>query len=788
MSFVIACVALPVGFSHSPAMADEVTFPSSFDLRNVDTDGDGIGDRCYVTSVKNQRPFADCWGFATVAASEISILGSILEDDPEAYKTLDLSEKQLAYFACKSIDDPSSSQNGEGRYPTDTSSSTYDIGGSPILAANILAQGTGLTNESRDAALVYKGKNGKIDTFTYEDKVVELGNYSADDDWSLDESYRFMQDYVLTESHMLPSPAITTDPVTGASVPYQYNPAGTAAIKSELMQKRGVVIGYHTDDFMPVYFNANTFAHYTYEEEASDHAVTIVGWDDNFSAENFPEGHEPPGDGAWLIKNSWGSGTEEFPNTGSGTDGIPVEMRDENGNIVTDENGDPVMVGSGYFWLSYYDKSISNVESFVFETASDSDVSGFDLGSIQTDQYDFMPVTNVFPAPAPDESKQANVFRADEGRMLAGISFFVASQGVNDTQVTYSVYHLGKDFKDPEDGVLMDTGTLTPTYGGYYVQEIEPFYVPAGEAYSVIITQQDSDGNYILNMSMELGKESDLAKSGGTPVYSKAVVNAGESFMYSEGSWKDWASEGIPAMLEDEAADVEGLDPQIDNFAIKGLYVDMDNFLGGIGFAGGIENLVLTEGGDSKTVSLEMLDLEGNPLDLSDLEIEWSVVGDDGIVQIVPSADGVSATVNGTKTGTVRLAAKIEGVKVLFLPVEVKVAEEEPNDPGATDQTESTQGTETTTENHTIRTNDTDHSESHDPTAEPPTPRNGDTTSENIAIRRGAPAWPSTQNTTDCVDSPETGDKITQIWIITAATAAATAITTVIIRKRKSTP
>ena len=33
-------------------------FPASFDLRSVDTDGDGIGDQCYVTPVRAQYPAA----------------------------------------------------------------------------------------------------------------------------------------------------------------------------------------------------------------------------------------------------------------------------------------------------------------------------------------------------------------------------------------------------------------------------------------------------------------------------------------------------------------------------------------------------------------------------------------------------------------------------------------------------------------------------------------------------------------------------------------------------------
>ncbi|MBR2093188.1 MAG: hypothetical protein IJ904_03990, partial [Candidatus Methanomethylophilaceae archaeon] len=73
--------------------------PSKFDLRSVDTNGDGIGDRCYVTPVKLQNPYGDCWGFAAIAAAEISLLGSVYDYDPEAYKWLDLSEKQLAYYS-----------------------------------------------------------------------------------------------------------------------------------------------------------------------------------------------------------------------------------------------------------------------------------------------------------------------------------------------------------------------------------------------------------------------------------------------------------------------------------------------------------------------------------------------------------------------------------------------------------------------------------------------------------------------------------------------------------------
>ena len=55
----------------------------------------------------------------------------------------------------------------------------------------------------------------------------------------------------------------------------------------------------------------------------SNHAITLIGWDDNYSADNFAV--RPPGDGAFIIKNSW--------NTDHGYD--------------------------GYWYISYYDKTFA---------------------------------------------------------------------------------------------------------------------------------------------------------------------------------------------------------------------------------------------------------------------------------------------------------------------------------------------------------------------------------------------------------------------------------------------
>jgi hypothetical protein len=118
--------------------------PASFDLRSVDTDGDGVGDRCYVTPVRFQNPFATCWVFAGISAAEISLLGSVYADDPEAWKTLDLSEKQLGYFSHMLLNDPTSPQNGEGTTAADPTD-MFEVygGGSTLMALEAFAQGIG---------------------------------------------------------------------------------------------------------------------------------------------------------------------------------------------------------------------------------------------------------------------------------------------------------------------------------------------------------------------------------------------------------------------------------------------------------------------------------------------------------------------------------------------------------------------------------------------------------------------------------------------------------------------
>ena len=190
MSLLLA-VCFPAGASDAQAdKTREREIPVSFDLRSVDTDGDGVGDRCYVTPVRFQNPFAACWAFAAIAAAETSLLGSVYADDPEAFKTLDLSEKQLAYFSHVLLNDPSSPQNGEGQTAIDPAK-MFDVygGGSTVMAAAAFAQGIGPSDEHPDLpgigeSFEYHGKE-RITVLDYIDGAFRSFHYSDEDDWTL---------------------------------------------------------------------------------------------------------------------------------------------------------------------------------------------------------------------------------------------------------------------------------------------------------------------------------------------------------------------------------------------------------------------------------------------------------------------------------------------------------------------------------------------------------------------------------------------------------------------------
>ncbi|MBQ9049033.1 MAG: hypothetical protein IJ126_00270, partial [Lachnospiraceae bacterium] len=526
------------GDPNTPAADGEM--PSKFDLRDVQVKGSGI-----VPPIRFQNPFGTCWVHGPTAAAEISILGSgLAQDDGYTAETFNLSEKHLAFFAYTALNDPEDPQNGEGKRSSIPLTGSQKMqGGNPQFVTWLYASGIGPNLEDRsgldegdEEVLAYKGRNEETESrpVTWYDENGEKHSgwrrfcYSSDDDWEIPEKYRFYQSYRLKDSYILPSPAKYEK-----GEDYSYNPNGTAAIKQQLLAYRGVSFSINAESSRPdwttkkwKYLSPN-WAQYTYEGVFDNpHSVCIVGWDDDYPKENFNEGHQPPENGAFLARNSWGSDYNDFPTNGYRHWGIEQEENKHN----------------GYFWISYYDRTLQCLEAFAFDKSNVG-------SSYYVQQYDYALGHHVREVVSDSESKAANVFAADRNAKLTDISVFTTTPN---TEASYEIYLLRSKYRDPYDGVKIQSGEgYSFEYGGYHRFTLkEPVNLFRGQAYSVVLSQKTPSGKSVFSIVCDEkpGTNKDIRDDFGEGVPQEEVL---------EGSTEEAAQEDVPEGSTEAAAQEE---------------------------------------------------------------------------------------------------------------------------------------------------------------------------------------------------------------------------------------
>lgn len=117
--------------------------------------------------------------------------------------------------------------------------------------------------------------------------------------WSgpVDEALDPFDDYSTRSSYTLNISKHVQDAVL---IPLRLGFKDNSQIKYALMTYGALYTSIYSSSYMTYHTN-----YYTERPAFSNHAITLIGWDDNYSASNFGT-NRPPGDGAFIIKNSWG--------------------------------------------------------------------------------------------------------------------------------------------------------------------------------------------------------------------------------------------------------------------------------------------------------------------------------------------------------------------------------------------------------------------------------------------------------------------------------------------------
>ena len=234
------------------------------------------------------------------------------------------------------------------------------------------------------------------------------------------------------------------------SIPPRQNSTDNDQIKEALIKYGALEVAYTATTDEP-YYNEDTSSQYYNGTEEANHAVTLVGWDDNYSKDNFLI--TPPGDGAFIIKNSWGS-----------------------------DYGD-----NGYLYISYYDTEFA------------TEFSPFGVILNNTVQYnknyqvDFSGISKYVNF---NQSQiwYANQFKAIENDLIAAVGTYFNNSCEN---YEISIY-VNDELKHTQSGVSAFSGFATIKLNTYIPIEEDDIFKAVIKGVNIPVstnTRVHSDGN-----------------------------------------------------------------------------------------------------------------------------------------------------------------------------------------------------------------------------------------------------------------------------------------------------
>ncbi len=265
-------------------------------------------------------------------------------------------------------------------------------------------------------------------------------------------------------------------------------------------------------------FISGSFIHYQPPSDGQEpnHAVSIIGWDDNLVTQ------APEGPGAWLCKNSWGSGW------GLG----------------------------GFFWISYYDKWACKHPEMGAVSFQDVEPLGYD--NIYYHDYHGWRDTNI------NWSEAFNSFTTGGVEQIDAVSFYTAVDNVSYTAIVYDGFAGGTLINE-----LASVSGVLNRKGFHTIELPVPVVLGAGEDFHIYISL--SDGGHPLDRTSEVPV---LLDSGAPPIIKtkagtlvESAASPGESHYWNSSAWLDLYDFNFFNPLWDNTA----------NFCIKALSQNLSN-------------------------------------------------------------------------------------------------------------------------------------------------------------------------------------------------------------------
>ncbi len=274
---------------------------------------------------------------------------------------------------------------------------------------------------------------------------------------------------------------------------------GIELIKEKVMSNgvMAICMGYYSQYI-------SNYIHYQppSSSDLPNHSVSVIGWDDNKAT-------QAPLNGAWLVKNSWGSGW---------------------GN-------------NGYFWISYYDKWACREPDM--GAVSFSDVVFYDYDVVYYHDYHGWRDTK------PTTTEAFSAFTAVSGDMLKSVNFFV---NVDDVDYTVKIYD---DFTGGELQNELASVTGHIDYRSFQTVDLPtPVALTEGEEFYIYLFLSDG------GMPYDRTSDVPVLLGGGTKTIVESAANPEESYYKEGNTWHDFYYYDDPSGFQNTG-----------NFCIKGMAI-----------------------------------------------------------------------------------------------------------------------------------------------------------------------------------------------------------------------